>query len=96
MNGRSPEYSDLESAAYDFRLDLNHILTRHPADTFIFRCRANPALELSDDDLLVVDRAEVPQAGSLVVTQKGRQFFVGPFSRPSLVWGVVTFYIRKT
>lgn len=96
MNGRSPKHSDLESAAYDFRLDLNHLLIRHPADTFIFRCRANPTLELGENDLLVVDRAEPPSAESLVVTQKGRNFFVGPHSKSSLVWGVVTFHIRKT
>lgn len=50
-------------------LDLNEHLVKHPAATFFVRVRGHSMVGagIHDGDLLVVDRAEEPRDGSVVV-----------------------------
>jgi DNA polymerase V len=50
-------------------LDLNRYLIKHPAATFFMRVNGDSMIGagINDKDILVVDRAEVPKNGSVVI-----------------------------
>ncbi|WPL16593.1 LexA repressor [Thiorhodovibrio winogradskyi] len=60
----SPADDDLDDA-----IDLNTHLVRHPAATFFLRVQGESmtGAGIQDGDLVIVDRAEEPRAGSVVV-----------------------------
>lgn len=99
--------------AIEQSLDLNQHLIHNPAATFFMRVEGDMATdqEVHPGDLLVVDRAQTPQDGSLVVAAIAGQFYIlrleqqrgrlvppGWDSNPDLefeLWGVVAFIIRR-
>src|SRR4051812_20861392 len=69
------------SPADDFavkRHDLNELLITHPAATFFWRVRGSSmaGAGISDDDILVVNRALSPQHGDVVVAEVDNDFTV--------------------
>lgn len=60
----SPAEDDLDDA-----LDLNNHLVRHPAATFFLRVQGDSmtGAGIQDGDLVIVDRAEEPRSGAIVV-----------------------------
>jgi DNA polymerase V len=60
----SPADDDLDDA-----IDLNTHLVRHPAATFFLRVQGESmtGAGIQDGDLVIVDRAEEPRSGSVVV-----------------------------
>jgi DNA polymerase V len=99
--------------AIEQSLDLNHHLIHNPAATFFMRVEGDMAVgqEIQPGDLLVVDRSQVAQDGSLVVAaisgalcvlriEKHQGKLVPAGWQPGSVldleiWGVVTHLIRK-
>jgi hypothetical protein len=78
----SPEASEASLPA----LDLNDLLLDHPAASFLFRC---------GDDILIVDRAALPNNRSLVLVELASGYSVESYSGQR-TWGVVTYQVRKT
>lgn len=86
----------------DVGLDLNERLIARPAATFFMRAAgASPEADVRDGDLLVVDRAEPPGPGRVVVAVlRGelavRRLPAGWREDDGLeLWGVVTWIVRK-
>ena len=72
------------SPAADFavkRCDLNDLMVTHPAATFFWHVRGTSMVDagISDGDLLVVNRALVPQHMDVVVAEVDGEFTVKHF-----------------
>jgi DNA polymerase V len=63
---------------HPIKIDLRKALEPHPNATFFVRVVDNSMIEEGNynDDLLVVDRAEEPVHGDIVVVQVEREFYV--------------------
>ncbi len=85
----------------DLKLSLDARLIKRPAATFFLKATgSSPDADIQDGDLLIVDRAETPAPGRVVVTSvRGelvtRRLPPGWLEDDGLeVWGVVTFVVR--
>lgn len=85
----------------DVGLDLNKRLIARPAATFFLRAAgASPEADVRDGDLLVVDRAEPPAPGRVIVAVVRGELVVRrlpPGWREDdgvELWGVVTWTVR--
>lgn len=82
----------------DSGLDLQSYLVQHPAATFFMRAegRSLPSSGILDGDLLIVDRALCPRAGSVVVAVVNGEFELIFFNKNMSyeIWGVVTYVIH--
>ncbi len=60
----------------EYRLDLNDYLVRHPAATFLLRVRGDSMVgaHIPDGSLIVVDKAQEPVNGSIVVAVLNGEF----------------------
>ena len=71
--------------------DLARRLVTRPASTFI--------INLEDFGLLIVDRAAVPQEGSVMLMSTDKGFRLQRATKPGVpsqdMWGVVTWHIRR-
>lgn len=96
-------HTGFPNAAADKRLrglDLNQLLIKHPASTFMFRVRGEEGITqgIFDGDLAIVDRLATPRPQDLVLWHDGDQFNL---SRPArladsaTVWGTVTAVIHQ-
>lgn len=86
---------------HDVGLKLDDRLIARPAATFFLRaCGSSPDADVKDGDLLIVDRAEPPVPGKVVVAvvrgeMQVRRLSPGWREDDGLeVWGVVTFVVR--
>jgi DNA polymerase V len=83
-------------------LDLNRLLIRSPASTFLFRLRGHnwENFGIFDDDIAIIDRALGARANDLVVwwAEDTDTFAISKYKRlePGVtVWGVVTTVIHQ-
>lgn len=60
------------------RLDLNQQIVRRPASTFFVRVEGDSMIgeHIFEGDILVVDRAEEPRNGTIVVARMGQEYCV--------------------
>ncbi len=67
----------------DKRVDLNGMLVKNPADTFLLQVSGDSMVEarIFDGDLLVVDRKEEPRNGMIIVANVNGQPTVKTFRR---------------
>lgn len=78
---------DLTSAGVDYEpLELNDLLLDHPAASYVFRS--------GPDVYLIVDRAMLPRAGSLVLVQQPHGYTIQPFTGQES-WGVITYKVCR-
>lgn len=79
-------------------LNLNSLLIKHPAATFLFKVDGkDPKLKLDSGDILVVDRSLNPGYQQLVLALRDGEIRIQKFCTTiSEVWGVVTHIIHKT
>lgn len=76
------------------RLNPNDLLMRHPMSTFFLSASGN-FMDVSDGDILVVDRSREPECGDKVVLAKSGRLELETYSGQESVWGVLTFSIKK-
>ena len=79
-------WAGFPSPAADFqvkRCDLNDLLITHPAATFFWHVRGTSMMDagISDGDMLVVNRALLPQHMDVVVAEVDGEFTVKYFCR---------------
>ncbi|MDD9897859.1 MAG: hypothetical protein OXU45_02555 [Candidatus Melainabacteria bacterium] len=87
---------------FDFGLDFNRYLLQHPSASFVMRVsgQRHRCLGVYDGDLLIVDRAVVPQANNLIVINLESELQLCRFGERKLnleldLWGVVVQLLRK-
>lgn len=85
----------------DVKLSLDARLIKRPAATFFMKATgSSPDAGVADGDLMIVDRAEPPAPGRVVVAAVRGELVVrrlppGWLEDDGLeVWGVVTFVVR--
>jgi DNA polymerase V len=85
----------------DVGLKLDERLIKRPAATFFMRANGSaPDADVKDGDLLIVDRAEPPVPGSVIVAVVRGEMLtrrLPPAWREDdglEVWGVVTYVVR--
>lgn len=81
-------------------LSLDRLLIRHPSSTYFFRVRGHSWHRYSvfDGDLAIIDRAQDPQNGNLVIWwEESGEFVLATFTQAGRhnVWGVVTNIIHS-
>ena len=91
-----------EGRQFDGPLDLNAHLVRHPAATFFMRAGSDSQRDVGirAGDILVIDRAEMPSPGKVVVAVRGGEIRMERFRAPTdgeelEIWGVVTHAIHR-
>ncbi|MCX7713977.1 MAG: translesion error-prone DNA polymerase V autoproteolytic subunit [Chthoniobacterales bacterium] len=83
------------SPADDFfekTIDLNEHLVPHPASTFLMRVEGNSMIGagIHDGDLLIVDRAEEPADGKIVVASVWGELVVKRLRRNGNLWQLLS------
>ena len=85
----------------DVGLKLDDRLIKRPAATFFLRATGSaPDADVKDGDLLIVDRAEIPAPGRVIVAVVNGEMLtrrLPPAWREDdglEVWGVVTYVVR--
>jgi DNA polymerase V len=83
-------------------LDLNKLLVRHAASTYLFRVRGNnwENAGVFDGDIAIVDRALDPRKNDVVLwwDETGGEFAITTYSTMptgAAVWGVITSSIHE-
>ncbi len=79
----------------DRRLDLNDLIMKNVYSTFFFRYQGPNVFGVEQDDILVIDKAEVPQIGDLVVLIDKNYFKLREYQEQDNFWGKVTWNLRK-
>ena len=79
----------------DKRLDLNDLILKNIYSTFFFRYQGPNVFGVEQDDILVIDKAEVPQIGDLVVLIDKSYFKIREYQGQDNVWGKVTRNLKK-
>ena len=79
----------------DRRLDLNDLIMKNVYSTFFFRYQGPNVFGVEQDDILVIDKAEVPQIGDLVVLIDKNHFKLREYQEQDNFWGKVTWNLRK-
>lgn len=78
----------------DRRLDPKDLLMPNPTHTFFLRASGN-AHDVSDGDIMVVDRSIEPRPGDKVVVVNSGRLELKIYKGESEIWGVMTFSIKK-
>nr|WP_108650309.1 translesion error-prone DNA polymerase V autoproteolytic subunit [Dongshaea marina] len=78
---RDPVVAGFPSPASDFAeksLDLNELCIQHPAATYFLRVQGDSMTEagIFDGDIVVVDRALIPQHGDIVIAALNGEFTI--------------------
>ncbi len=81
-------------------LDLNKLLVHHRVSTYFMRVEGNGyrKYHILDGDVLLIDRALIPQSNDLAVWWRDDCFSVSPhhsIPQDCAVWGVVSSVIRQ-
>lgn len=78
------------------RLNPSELLVKNPYSTFFLRASGNK-FDISDNDVLVVDRSVIPEEGKLVILESNGRLEIDKFNKNSnrKIWGTITFIIKK-
>jgi DNA polymerase V len=79
----------------DKRLDLNDLIVQDIHSTFYFRYKGPKTLGVDTDDVLVIDRANEPKEGDLVVLTYKLCFKIRPYENQKNLWGRVSWILKK-
>ena len=77
------------------RLDLNELIINDVFTTFYFRYSGPKVFDINQDDILVVDRSEVPKQGDLVILTDKTFFKVREYNGQENIWGKITWVLNK-
>lgn len=91
-----------EEQLFDFGLDFNRYLLRHPSASYVMRVsgQRHQVLGINDGDLLIVDRSIKPNTKSLVVINTESRLELCRFDEQKInleleLWGVVVHLLRE-
>ena len=77
------------------RLDLNELIVNDTYSTFYFRYSGPNVFDVKQGDVIVVDRAETPTEGDLVILTDKTFFKLREYKGQENLWGKVTWVIKK-
>lgn len=77
------------------RLDLNELIVSDVKTTFYFRYGGVDTLGVKKGNVLVIDRAEEPKDGDLVVISDASCFKIREYEGQKNLWGKVTWILNQ-
>jgi len=77
------------------RLDLNDLIMKNVYSTFFFRYQGPKVFDVEQDDILVIDKSEIPNDGDLVVLIDKSYLKLREYEGQNNLWGKVTWVISK-
>lgn len=94
IKSQTTGFSSPAESYVDKRLDLNDLIVKDVYTTFYFRYSGPNVFDIKQDDVLVVDRAEHPEEGDLVVLTDKNHFKVREFDGQDNLWGKITWILK--
>ncbi len=79
----------------DKRLDINELIIKDVYSTFYFRYSGPKVFGIKQNDVVVVDRSEIPNEGDLVVLTENSYFAIREFKGQNNLWGKITWILNK-
>ena len=70
----------------DKRLDINELIIKDVYSTFYFRYSGPKVFGIKQNDVVVVDRSEIPNEGDLVVLTENSYFAIREFKGQNNLW----------
>ena len=77
------------------RLDINELIVNDVYSTFYFRYSGPDIFGVKQNDVLVIDRSEVPKDGDLVILTDKNHFKLREYKGQDNLWGKVSWVISK-
>jgi len=79
----------------DKRLDINELIIKDVYTTFYFRYSGPKVFGIKQNDVVVVDRSEIPNEGDLVVLTENSYFAIREYKGQNNLWGKITWILNK-
>lgn len=89
-------FSSPAESYVDKRLNPLDILVKNTFTTYFIRASGNK-YEINDGDILVVDKSLEPEENKLIIVEQNGRLEIDKFQMKSnkIIWGIVTFIIKK-
>lgn len=89
-------FSSPAESYVDKRLNPLDILVKNPFTTYFIRASGNK-YQITDGDILVVDKSIEPEENKLVIVEQNGRLEIDKFQTKSnkTIWGIITFIIKK-
>lgn len=95
INSRTTGFASPAESYVDKRLDLNELIIDDVHTTFYFRYLGPNTLGVKKNDVLVIDKSEVPKNGDLVILTDKTFFKIREYNGQDNLWGKVTWVLSK-
>lgn len=95
INSRTTGFALPGESYVDKRLDLNELIIDDVHTTFYFRYLGPNTLGVKKNDVLVIDKSEVPKNGDLVILTDKTFFKIREYNGQDNLWGKVTWVLSK-
>ena len=95
INSRTTGFASPAESYVDKRLDLNELIVQDVHTTFYFRYSGPDVLGVKNGNVLVIDRANEPRNGDLVVLTEKSFFKIREYDGQQNLWGRVSWVLNK-
>lgn len=92
---RTTGFASPAESYVDKRLDLNELIIQNVYSTFYFRYSGPDVFGVKQGDVVVVDKAEKPEKGDLVILTDKTFFKLREYDNQPDLWGKVTWVLTK-
>ena len=92
---RTTGFASPAESYVDKRLDLNELIVGDIKSTFYFKYGGVDTLGVKKGNVLVIDRAEEPNDGDLVIVTDKTCFKIRKYEGQKNLWGKVTWILNK-
>ena len=95
IKSRTTGFASPAEAYVNKRLDLNELIVQDVHTTFYFRYSGPDVLGVKNGNILVIDRANEPRNGDLVVLTEKSFFKIREYDGQQNLWGRVSWVLNK-
>jgi len=95
INSKTTWFASPAESYVDKRLDINELIIKNVHTTFYFRYGGPNTLGVNKNDILVIDREEVPKDDDLVIIVENSNFNIRKFQGQENLWGKVCWILKK-
>lgn len=95
ITSRTTGFASPAESYVDKRLDLNELIVNDIHTTFYFRYMGPDTLGVKKGNILVIDKAQEPEEGDLVVLTERDHFKIRKYEGQNNLWGKVSWVLNK-
>ena len=92
---RTTGFASPAESYVDKRLDLNQLIVSDIKSTYYFKYGGVNTLGVKNGDILVIDRAQEPKDGDLVIISDKTCFKIRKYNGQTNLWGRVSWILNK-